>query len=41
MVANSSNETIPNEAATEADGAAAGPAKRVMGMIGEPDMIFR
>ena len=37
----SSNETTPNEAATEADGAAAGPAKRVTGMIGDPDMILR
>jgi hypothetical protein len=41
IAASSSNETTTNEAATEADGAAAGPAKRVTGMIGEPDMILR
>ena len=41
IAASSSNETTPNEAATEADGAAAGPAKRVTGMIGELDMILR
>jgi hypothetical protein len=41
LVAISNNETAQNDAATEADGAAAGPAKRVTGMIGELDMILR
>jgi hypothetical protein len=41
ILGSSSNETTPNDAATEADGAAAGPAKRVTGMIGEPDTILR
>ena len=41
LVAISNKETAQNDAATEADGAAAGPAKRVTGMIGELDMILR